>query len=57
MSELQASGNEAQAVIRDYHLLVKQGILRPVQLARGMLAAYPCILNTLGIGAVLGVGP
>ena len=54
MADLQASGNEAQLVIRDYHLLVKQAIIRPIQLARGMVAAYPCVLNTLAIGAVLG---
>ena len=57
MSELQASGAAAQKVIRDYHHAVKVDILRPVQLAKGMLAAYPCVLNTLAIGAVLGTPP
>ena len=55
MSELQASGVAAQRAIREYHNKVKQGILRPVQLAKGMIAAYPRVLNTLALGAVLGV--
>ena len=54
MSELQASGVAAQRAIREYHRTVKQEILRPVQLAKGMREAFPCLLNTLAICAVLG---
>ena len=54
MSELQASSTAAQRAIREYHRTVKQDILRSVQLAKGMREAYPCLLNTLAICAVLG---
>jgi len=54
MSELQASSTAAQRAIREYHRTVKQDVLRSVQLAKGMREAYPCLLNTLAICAVLG---
>ena len=54
MSELQASSAAAQRAIREYHRTVKQDVLRSVQLAKGMREAYPCLLNTLAICAVLG---